>query len=286
MELGLVRQMWQLLEPIHATLYYAPEVTARAEALGFAVDTRWPSYFPLRSAPLGAAGPELVAATFYSFDPDMVRSHVAKAWQVAAPQAVLEARLAGVDAALGRILGDRVSEPGLAEAATLARRLAEAAPTGARPLAAASADLPWPVEPHLVLWQAATILREHRGDGHVAALLLAGLDPVESLVSFAAVGAAPVEVFASRGWPESSWSAATSRLVERGWLDPSGTATSAGRAGRDEVERHTDELAAAPYRALGAESAGRLAELVVPVTMAVVGTGMLPRQSTLGINRK
>jgi len=285
MELGLVRGMWQLLEPIHAVLYYAPEVTARASALGYATDTRWPSYFPLRSAPLGAAGPELVAATFYSFEPGMVRAHVPAAWQVASPATVLDARLRGVDAALRAILGERVDSPELAEAATLARRLAESAPVGARPLAAANADLPWPAEPHLVLWQAATILREHRGDGHVAALLTAGLDPIESLVSFAAVGAAPVPVFASRGWSDTAWSEAVSRLVARGWLEPSGAATPAGQAGRDEVERHTDELAAAPYRALGAESVGRLAQLAGPITMAVVGTGMLPSQSTLGINR-
>ncbi len=285
-EPGLVRQMWQLLEPIHATLYYAPEVAAQAAALGYAVDTRWPSYFPLRSAPLGAAGPELVAATFYSFNPEMVRAHVPAAWRVAAPEKVLEARLRGVDGALRAILGDRAGSPELAEAAALARELAEAAGTGARPLAAANADLPWPAEPHLALWQAATILREHRGDGHVAALLTAGLDPVESLVSFAAVGAAPVEVFDSRGWSADEWAAATTRLAGRGWLTADGAATDAGRAGRDEVERHTDELAAGPYRALGAARFGRLAQLAGPVTMAVVGTGMLPRRSTLGITRQ
>jgi hypothetical protein len=285
MELGLVRQMWQLLEPIHAVVYYAPELTQRLAKLGYDTQTRWPGYFPLRAAPLGAAGPELVAATFYSFDPDMVRTHVPAAWDVASPADVLEARLAGVDDALRAILGDRAGSPELTEAATLARRFAQAAPVAARPLAAANADLPWPEEPHLVLWQAATILREHRGDGHVAALLTAGLDPVESLVSFAAVGAAPREVFASRGWSDDAWAAATSRLVERGWLAPSGTATDAGRAGRDEVERHTDELAAAPWQAIGGAAAERLAQLAGPVTMAVVGTGMLPRQSTLGINR-
>jgi hypothetical protein len=280
-ELGLVRQLWQVLEPIHATLYYAPEVSAQAAGLGYAVDTRWPSYFALRAAPLGAAGPKLVAATFYSFNPDLVREHVPAAWRVAAPDKVLAARLHGIDQALRAILGDA----DLTEVATVARRLAEAASVAAGPLAAANADLPWPDEPHLVLWQAATILREHRGDGHVAALLTAGLDPVESLVSFAAVGAAPVNVFASRGWPAESWAAATGRLIERGWLTEDGTATDAGRAGRHEVERHTDELAAAPYRALGVESVGRLARLAAPVTRAVVETGMLPRQSTLGIGR-
>lgn len=286
MELAQVRQMWRLLEPIHATLYYAPEVFEQAADLGYPVDSRWPSYFAWRAAPLGAAGPELVTSTFYSFAPEMVRAHVPAAWQVAQPDKVLAARREGIDLALRAILKDAVGTADLAEAADLARRVAEAADTAARPLAAANADLDWPDEPHLALWQAATILREHRGDGHLAALLTSGLDPVESLVSFAAVGAAPVEVFASRGWSTEAWDAAAERLVARGWLHPDGTATETGTAGRDAVERLTDELAAAPYRAVGAETVGRLATLAMPVAMAVVGTGLLPMRSTLGIGRQ
>lgn len=247
-ELGLVRQMWQLLEPLHATLYYAPEVLDRAARLGYDTDTRWPSYFAWRAAPLGAVGPELVAATFYSFNPAMVRSHVPAAWEVAGPAKVLAARMEAVDAALRALIP--VDGPEVREAADLARQLAESASTVGRPLGAANAEQPWPSEPHLVLWQATTILREVRGDGHVAALLTSGLDPVESLVSFAAIGAAPVEVFASRGWSAAEWAAAQARLVERGWLTEDGAATEAGREGRAEVERLTDELAAPAYRSL------------------------------------
>jgi hypothetical protein len=280
-ELGLVRQMWKLLEPVHAIVYYAPEVFARSEKLGFDVSTRWPSYFPLRAAPLGAVGPELVSATFYSFNPAMVREHIPAAWRITTPQDVLTARLEGVGEALRKLVGDQ----DLTEIVGLTKRLVDATNTSARPLGAANADLPWPDEPHLALWHAATVLRETRGDGHVAALLTAGLDPTEALVSFAAVGAAPVEVFASRGWSTEEWTAARERLVERGWLNADGTATEAGEAGRAEVERITDELAAPAYRALGAESVGRLAQLVMPVAMAVVGSGLLPMQSTLGMAR-
>jgi hypothetical protein len=280
-ELSMVRQLWKLLEPVHAILYYAPEVVARAEKLGYDTATRWPSYFAWRSAPLGAVGPEMVSATFYSFNPAMVREHIPAAWQVASPGDVLEARLDGVGEALQRLAGDQ----DLTEAVALTRKLVDATSTSARPLAAANAGLPWPDEPHLALWHAVTILREARGDGHVAALLTAGLDPTESLVSFAAVGAAPEEVFASRGWSAGQWDAARQRLVERGWLNEDGTATDAGHAGRDEVERLTDELAAPAYRALGAEQVGRLAEVVMPVTMAVVGSGLLPMRSTLGMGR-
>ncbi|SCF42450.1 hypothetical protein GA0074696_5672 [Micromonospora purpureochromogenes] len=284
MEPMMVRRLWQLVEPVHALVYYAPELTEEAAALGLATDERWPGYFALRSAPLGAAGPELVTATYYSFSPRMVAEYVPAIWSVADPAKVLDARLSGVDRALRALLGDRVDSPELAEAAALARRAAEAADLAGRPLAAANADLPWPDAPHLALWQAATVLREHRGDGHVAALLTAGLDPTEALVSFAAVGAAPVEVFASRRWSAQEWAAARDRLAGRGLVDADGVATDAGRRLRDEVERRTDELAAAPWRALG-PAVGRLAQLLAPVTGAVVASGMLPARSTLGIRR-
>lgn len=284
MELAMVRSMWQLIEPVHALVYYAPELSDEAARLGLATDERWPGYFALRSAPLGAAGPNLVAATYYSFSPRMVAEYVPAVWATAEPAKVLAARLSGVDRALRALLGDRVESAELAEAATLARRAVRAADLAGRPLAAANADLPWPDAPHLALWQAATILREHRGDGHLAALRTAGLDPAESLVSFAAVGAAPVEVFASRRWTADEWAAARDRLAARGLVDGDGAATEAGRRLRDEVERRTDELAAAPWRALG-PAVGRFAQLVAPVTQAVVATGLLPAQSTLGITR-
>jgi hypothetical protein len=280
-DLGMVRQMWKLLEPVHAILYYAPEVFARVEKLGFDAEARWPSYFPLRAAPLGEASPELVSATFYSFNPAMVREHIPAAWRIASPGDILAAREDGVGEALTRLTG----EHDINEAAGIARQLAEAVDTAARPLGAANAALPWPADPHLILWRATTILRETRGDGHIAALLTAGLDPTEALVSFAGVGAAPEEVFASRGWSAGEWAGALQRLVERGWLNADGTATEVGHKGRDEVERLTDELAAPAYRAVGIEKVGRLAQLVLPVTMAIVNSGLLPMRSTLGMGR-
>jgi helix-turn-helix protein len=279
------RQMWQLLEPVHAVIYYAPEAFREAAALGYATDVRWPSYFAWRSAPLGAAGPRLVTATYYSFSPRLVAQHVPAVWAVAAPDTVVTARLRAVDRAFRALLGNQIEDPGLAEAGKLARRAAEAACTAGRPLASANADLPWPDEPHLQLWHAATVLREHRGDGHVATLLAAELDPCEALVSHAAVGAAPVEVFASREWTPQEWAAAAERLVARGWIDTDGTATDLGRRGRRDIERRTDALAAAPWETLGAPDTRRLAQLAVPVMRAVVKSGMLPTQSTLGLGR-
>ncbi|MFK4103517.1 hypothetical protein ACI2L1_26240 [Streptomyces sp. NPDC019531] len=284
-ELSRVRQLWHLLEPLHAVLYYAPEVFEEAAALGYDTKERWPSYFPLRAAPLGPVGAERVTSAFYSFSPRMVAEHIDSAWATADPGAVLAARLRGIDRAYRAILGDRVDSPELAEAAALARRAAEAANTEGRPLAAANAELEWPEAPHLQLWQAATILREHRGDGHLAALLVAGLDPVESLVSFAAIGAASVERFESRGWSEGEWESARARLAARGLVGESGEATDAGRDLRHRVEHHTDQLAAAPWQLLGPVSTDRLADLLGDFWVAVLSSGLLPSETTLGIGK-
>lgn len=280
-----VRRLWHLLEPLHAVLYYAPEAFDEAAALGYATEERWPSYFPFRAAPLGPVGSRAVASAFYSFGPGMVAEHIDRAWTVASPESVLAARQRAVDRAYRALFGDHVDSPDLAQAAALARRAAEAANTAGRPLAAANATLPWPDAPHLQLWHAATILREHRGDGHLAALLIAGLDPAEALVSFAAIGAASVERFASRGWSADEWAAARERLAARGLMDEDGTATEAGRALRHQVEHHTDQLAAAPWSSLGPESTARLAELLGDYWVTVIGSGLLPSETTLGIGK-
>jgi hypothetical protein len=282
-DFGLARRMWHQLEPVHAVIWYAPEAFAEAAALGYDVETRWPSYFAWRMAPLGAAGPRLAASACYSFSPDMVAAHVPAAWAVAAPERVLAARERAVDRVYRAVFGDLIGSPGLAEAAELAREAALAADTAGRQLAAANADLPWPAEPHLALWHAINVLREHRGDGHIAALVTAGLDPCEALVSFAAIGAAPEEVFASRGWSATEWAAARDRLAARGWVDAEGQATARGRDGREDIEWRTDRLADGPWRALGPGGAQRLAELTGPLLGAAFESGLLPAQSTLGI---
>jgi hypothetical protein len=280
---SLARQMWHQLEPVYASVYFSPEAARETAALGYDTDERWPAYFALRAAPLGPTSPELVTATFYSFSPGMVAAHVPAAWRTATAGAVLEARARGADATLRALLGELIDDPRLARVAELAREAAGATAVAGRPLAAANAALPWPDEPHMVLWQAANVLREHRGDGHVAALLAAGLDGCEALVSFAAIDAAPVENFTSRGWSAQEWEAARARLAERGLVDMAGRATGRGRELREEVERRTDELAAAPYRALGEDGCALLAELNGPVLGAVLKSGRLPSQSTLGI---
>ncbi|MEV6151976.1 hypothetical protein AB0L53_16680 [Nonomuraea sp. NPDC052129] len=277
----LARRMWHQLEPIHAALYFSPQSFEEAAAIGYDVESRWPSYFAYRTAPLGRAGTNLAFATYYSFSPRTIAEHVPAVWDTASPAEVLRARLRAVDRTYRTLLGDGIGA--LGEAAELARRVAESVTVGGRPFAAANLDLPWPDEPHLALWHAATVLREHRGDGHLVALQAAELDPCESLVSLAAIGGAPVANFAGRGWSESEWASAQDRLAGRGLVDTEGQATDQGRALRDQVERMTDDLAADPWRQLGEQRADRLAQLIQPVLGAVFEAGILPMTSTLGI---
>ncbi len=241
------------------------------------------SYFALRAAPLGAVPPEIVTACFYNFHPGKVARAVPDTWRVAPPDTFLAARLSSVDASLRRLVGEpALRSAEVAEAAELAREAALAAPVAGRPLGAANAALPWPEPAHLALWHAQTVLREARGDGHVAALMTAGLDPCEALVLFAAdtEGLDPTWLRERRGWSEPEWAAAARRLAERGLLDGAGGEagpTDAGRALRAEVERHTDELSAAPWEHLGERRSERLVEITQPLVRAIVdGDAFLP----------
>jgi hypothetical protein len=261
--------MWRAVEPVHAVTYFAPESQTACEALG----TRgfWMSYFALRAAALGAASAELVTALFYNFHPGLVRRAVPAVWSLASPERFREIRTETVDAALRRLLGSEVIDSAeMSEAAEIAREAALAAPTTGRALAAANTALEWPEAPHLVLWHAQTVLREHRGDGHVAALLTAGLDPVETLVLFAAgEGIDGAWLRVRRGWSEPEWDAAAARLAERGLLDGDGV-TAAGRSVREEVEGRTDALADVPWAAVGTERAERLVELAGPLVADIM----------------
>src|SRR4051794_5366567 len=162
MDVRAARVLWQLLEPIHGLLYFAPQCRAAANAVG--MRGYWMGYFAMRAAPLGAVGPAVVTATFYGFHPKRVARAIPDAWAIADPATVLAARLTGVDNALHELLGaPALDAPPLVEAAELAWSAAAAADTAGRTLAAANQVLPAAQAPHLRLWQALTTLREHRG---------------------------------------------------------------------------------------------------------------------------
>jgi hypothetical protein len=274
---AVVRQAWRAAEVLHGQIYFAPEAHERYAALG--LDAR-AGYFASRSAAMGPVGPGPVVASFFNFNPALVARALPAAWERTTPAAVLAARSEAAAAALSRALGDLADTAEIREAAVLARRAAEsvsAYPEG-RPLFAAHAALPWPEGPaHLVLWHAQTILREFRGDGHIAALLLAGLTGLEALVLHVASGEVSRRFLQrSRGWSDEQWAEATDRLRSRGLVDGDEPAlTESGRAQRAWTEAATDRLAAPAYTVLGADGCLRLAELARPLSRAVVASGAL-----------
>ncbi|MFJ9412713.1 hypothetical protein ACIRPT_00950 [Streptomyces sp. NPDC101227] len=273
------RQCHNVINPYHSAHYFAPEFPAELAKIG--LEDRRAAYFAARSAAMGAVGPGTITATFYNFKHEAIAQHVPHVWSVATPEAVLEARLRVVDATLRRLLGEAALEsPEMAEAAELALRATEACARHARPLYAAHADLPVPEAPHLAYWHAATLLREHRGDGHLLALLDAGLDGLEALVSHTASGRGMSYrgVLATRGWSEEDWQAAQERLRGRGLLDAEGELTEAGVQLRKDLERTTDRLDRAPYEHLGAEGVARLTELAANFAGAALSAGAFPAE--------
>ncbi len=265
--------------------YFAPETEQHLTAAGLRPGRM--SYFAGRSAPMGEVGPGVVTAAFYNFNPALVARSIPAAWSLADPATVIAARFVAVDAALRRMLGDAaVDSPEVAEAAGLARRAAEACRRQGRPLAAAHLDLEWPTEPHLVLWHAVTILREHRGDGHVALLLGAGFDGLEALVTHTATGKGFIPAFAmaSRGWSQEQWAAAAlgrrARHPRRGGH--------ADRGGHGGAQADRGRHRPARRRAVGAprtEGAARLGELGGAVVRSLLAAGCFPKDGVFASGR-
>ncbi|HEX2296578.1 MAG TPA: hypothetical protein VHN37_14895 [Actinomycetota bacterium] len=282
MDRSLARRLWRRLEAYHAVVYFAPEKKAEYDAAG--LKGGWMGYFAGRAAPLGPASAELVTAVFYNFHPAMVRRSIPDAWSFSTPGRVLEARLRIVDAALRRLLGDRAED--VADAADVCLAAAAAAGVAGRPLFAANAALAPPPAPHLRLWHATTLLREHRGDGHVAALVAAGIDGCEAHLTLAATGGVPEsELQPNRGWSDEEWAAARERLVERGLLDEGGRPTPEGADLRRWVEERTDELAIEPWRAAGEAAALKALELLAEPVRAIVDGGGVPFPNPMGLPR-
>ncbi|MCM3849461.1 hypothetical protein ND486_25010 [Pseudonocardia sp. DR1-2] len=284
------------LEPLHSQVYFAPEGEPAYTAAG--LEPGRMSYFAPRAAPMGAVGASVVTATFYNFSPRLVAKSVPRAWELVSAPDLLDVRFAVADASLRRTLGDdAVASPEMAEAAGLARTAAGAVTPDGRPLAAGHLDVPWPTAPHLVLWHALSILREHRGDGHIALLVEAGLSGLEALVTATATGTGFTVAFArgSRGWSAAEWNAAVAGLADRGLLQPADTAgddavepvlTEEGTALRKRIENDTHRLGAAPWSALGADGATRLGELGGAFVRTALANGAFPAEGVFAARPK
>jgi len=277
----LARRLWSRLEPIHVVTYFSPE--ARAALSGAGYKGFWMGYFAGRAAPMGPVGPEVVFATFYNFSIAHVSRAIPDAWTFAPPGAALEARERGSAAALRRAFARRDLAEAVETAAVLARAAAESAPMEGRALFAANRALPWPTEPAAVLWQACTLLREHRGDGHVAALAAAGIGGREANVLQTAAGVAPRDVFeAARHYDDAEWDRVSARLIDRGLVGPDGKLTARGKDVRNDVEDRTDRVALTAYDRLDDEQLLQLLDALAPLARAVIATGDIPEVTPIG----
>lgn len=276
----LARKTWRTAEPLHAFIYFVPEADERYVAAG--LEPGQMGYFASRGAALGPVSAEVIIATFFNFWPGLVRPVIPKAWSLVSPDRLLAARTEAADAAMRRGLGDEacVSDE-MVELGGLLRRAAEAAceRIEGRPLFAAHAAQPWPDDPCLIVWWAQTLLREFRGDAHIAALVGEGVTAPEALVIHAATGDVPAAVLQlTRSWPVDDWAEAERVLEERGWLDLTGTTptlTGAGEIHRQRVEDLTDAGALPAYAALGEDGCDRVRTLARPFSRSVIDAGLL-----------
>lgn len=284
MDPSTARRMWLASEPLHAVTYFAPESFAAWEASG--LRGFWRGYFATRAAPLGAVGPAPVIATFFNFAPSMVRQALPSVWQLVSPDAALAARSVGAADALRRVLDTATTSPSVQRSADLTRRAVDACSPAGRALFAANAELPWPDDSLAALWHGITCLREHRGDGHNAVLIGAGLDGCEAHVLAAAVnagGAARAARQPARGWTDEDWAAAEDRLSVRGLVAAGGSTTRAGARLHAQIEEHTDTIALAPWSALGPGATEELAAILRPLADAVIASEVLRFPNPMGL---
>jgi hypothetical protein len=271
------RTMWTLFEPVHAMTYFAPEARAEYEQAG--LRGFWRGYFAGRAAPLGPVGAAVVTAAFCSFAPSMVGRAIPGVWDLITADEALARRLAGAVAALRPLLAGL--EPQVETSARLLSQVIGELDGTGRVLGAANAALAWPDEPLARLWHAATLLREHRGDGHVAALVAAGVDGAEALVLRCGLDLRREDLQPARGWSDAQWADTQGRLEARGWVDRYGRTTAEGAKAHRAVEKATDRAAARPWLVLATADLADLRQALTPLAQACAA--LLPYPSPIGV---
>jgi hypothetical protein len=266
---AMARRMFELVEPIGLLPYSADDPNETMFALGFT--DYWDTYFAGRAAPLGIVPAEVVDALFYNFAPGEVARHIPKVWETTTPEAAIAAREQGCVNALRRILGERVGTPAFARATELLLRAGTSAPYEGRPLYAALRALPVPDEVVARCFHAAAMLREHRGDGHIVALMSEGIGGLEAHVLYALGMDMPAEKFGRvHHLPAEQLGAVIDGMRARGIIGHDGWLTDHGRAVRQRVEDLTDDLAWKPYEALAPEELDELVEILDPLATLLI----------------
>jgi hypothetical protein len=273
------RAWWRAIEPVHAVTYFAGE--SRRDLAAAGLRGFWMGYFAARVAPVGAVGPSTVIATFFNFHPTMVRRSLPDAWSLAQPSAVLAARRRAAGLALRRL--DPSVEGAAATLVPVLARAVAAADGSGRVLFSANRDLDPVEDPVESLWQVCTCLREHRGDGHVAALTAAGLGGCQALVLFALSEELPAQMFRdSRGWSTDEWEGARSELERRGLVDGE-RITPLGLDLRRSLEQTTDGLAAPPFTVLSDAEVADTHRTLAALAGRVAASGEIPFPNPMGL---
>ena len=273
------RELWSLVEPVHAIVYFAPPVAGCLADVG--LHGFWNGYFAGRAAPMGAVGPGPVTATFFGFAPAMVEKAVPKVWSRVTPEDAIACRLDAAAQYLRPLLAPL--DPGAVTRTTTAlTEAAVRAPTDGRALAAAWQAVDVPEDEAARLWWATTVIREQRGDGHVLAATYAGLSGLETTLTHVASGVVTRETMQpNRGWTDTEWETAADALRARGVLDGEGL-TDTGRALRDGVEAATDRLAAS-VRARLEPDLPVITDVLGALGRAIAASGDLPAGNPMGV---
>ena len=271
------RAMLQVYEPIVLVGYSALELQTICNRLGLVADRM--RYYAVRAAALGPVSAEVVAALFYHHSVDMVSPSIPAAWSIASPEQIVAARFEAVDGALRRLLPQQIHSAEVTEAAALVREALAGCATAGRTMFAAHASLPWPTQPHVALWHGLNLLREHRSDGHISAVIAARLSPRQAAPMLIATTGEERDGRSWR-WSDEIWNEAVASLQERGWLDDAGQLTAEGLAARNRVEDETDALSLEPWEQLGTERTHRLWTLLRDLTQALLDQNAVRRLRT------
>lgn len=266
----LARRMFDLVEPIGVIPYSADEPNEAMFALGFT--NYWDIYFAGRAAALGSSVPAgVVHALFYNFGPGEVARHIPKVWSTTTPQAAIAARQQGCVNALYRILGDLIDTPDFTRAVKLLTKAATSAPLQGRPMYAALRVLPLPEDPVARLFHAASLLREHRGDGHIAALMAEGIGGLEAHVLLAIDLGIPAPTFGRiHHLPSALLTDLIEKMKAQGLIRDEKTFTAAGRQVKNRVETLTDNLAVVPYEVLETAELDELIAALEPLAQKLI----------------
>ena len=270
MDVDLVARFGAITNLTHGFIYFSPDAAEEYRAVG--LDDAH-HYFASRGAAFGPVPASVIVATFFNFRPSAVEAVIPAAWAAAEPFDIQQARMRAAGRVLARVGGD-VDATDLDAVIEIAGRMCDGVGYEGRPLAAANRAVTEPDDRWERLWQRITVIREWRGDAHVAALTAAPVTAVEALVLHAATGQVPsAALLSTRRWSDEEWAAGIEGLAGRGLVEADGSFTPTGAAFREDIEDRTNVASAAMLDAVGEQDARRMIDLLKPIRSGLIDSG-------------